>query len=121
MSRPIRIAIIGLGKGSDTQAFGLWTARIHLPFLQASPDFEITAICNSTVESAQASIDFYKLARTVKAYGSVNNLALDANVDMAIISVRVSAHYELAKPMIEAGKDLFVEWPLAATLDEAEE
>jgi predicted dehydrogenase len=116
---PIHQPSTGLGKGS--QAFDFWAAQIHLPYLQASPDFEVTAICNSTVESAQASIDFHKLPRTVKAYGSVNDLTLDANVDMVLISVRVGAHYELSKPLIESGKDLFVEWPLAATPEEAEE
>ena len=36
-------------------------------------------------------------------------------------SVRVDAHYKTIKPSIEAGKDVYVEWPLASNLQEAEE
>jgi predicted dehydrogenase len=121
MSPPTRIAMIGLGKASDTQVFGLWAARAHLPFIVTSPDFEITAVCNSSVQSAQNAIEFHKLSSSVKAYGSVTDVAHDPNVDMAVISVRVSAHHSIAEPLIKAGKDIFMEWPLATTLTEAEE
>jgi predicted dehydrogenase len=78
-------------------------------------------VSNSTVESAQRSIDFHNLGPDVKAYGSSEDLSKDETVDMVVVSVRIGKHYELAKPALEAGKDVFVEWPLGATLTEAEE
>lgn len=40
---------------------------------------------------------------------------------MVVISVKTPEHYKLAKPALEAKKDLFVEWPLAANLKQAKE
>ncbi|KAG9232639.1 hypothetical protein BJ875DRAFT_466203 [Amylocarpus encephaloides] len=119
MSPPIRVAIIGLGRATGGFVPGAWGSQAHLPFLSASPDFEVTAICNSTAASAQESIDYWKLPPTVKAYGSSSDLAQDPNVDIAVVSVNVGKHYILTKPLLEAGKDVFVEWPLGATLAES--
>ncbi|TVY83515.1 Galactose/lactose metabolism regulatory protein GAL80 [Lachnellula suecica] len=118
---PTRVGIIGLGFSDSTFGPGLWAGSAHVPYLLASPDYTITAICNSTTASAQASIDHYKLDPTIKAYGSPSDLAADPNVDLILVSVRVAAHYALTKPALLAGKEVFVEWPLAATLAQSEE
>lgn len=84
------------------------------------------AICNSSIESALAAIAFHNLnsspgTETVKAYGDPTALASDPNVDLVVVSVNIAKHYELTKPALEAGKDVFVEWPLGKTAAEAEE
>jgi predicted dehydrogenase len=38
-----------------------------------------------------------------------------------VVSVKTPEHYRLAKPALEAKKDVFVEWPLGANLKQAEE
>ncbi|KAF5374071.1 hypothetical protein D9757_010734 [Collybiopsis confluens] len=49
---------------------------------------------------------------TVKSYhGSAERIAADENVDMVVVAVRMTAHKEVAPKVIEAGKDLFIEWP----------
>ncbi len=45
----------------------------------------------------------------------------DPNVDIVVVSVKTPEHYRLAKPVLDAKKDLFVEWPLGANLKQAEE
>lgn len=40
---------------------------------------------------------------------------------MVLVSVRIAKHYELTAPILEAGKDVFVEWPLGANLAQAKE
>jgi predicted dehydrogenase len=42
-------------------------------------------------------------------------------VDLVVCSVRVDRHYKLVKPALEKGKAVFVEWPLASNLKDAEE
>lgn len=42
-------------------------------------------------------------------------------IDLVVCSTRVDTHYKTIKPSIEAGKDVFVEWPLASNVREAEE
>jgi predicted dehydrogenase len=120
-SSPIRVGIIGLGKFSGHMTPDLWAAMAHLPYLIASPKYQITAVSNSTIESAQSSIAAHNLGPTVKAYGNPSDLANDPNVDMIIVCVRVAHHYALTKPALLAGKSTFVEWPLGANTPEAKE
>ncbi|KAH8810712.1 putative oxidoreductase [Xylogone sp. PMI_703] len=118
---PIRVGLIGLGRETGGSAVGVWAIKTHLPYLLASPKYEIVALGNSTVESAKASIAYHKLGQHVKAYGSPEDLANDPNVDLVVVSVAVGKHYALSKPALLAGKDVFVEWPLGASVAEAEE
>lgn len=54
-------------------------------------------------------------------YSDPAALASDPNVDIVAVSVNVPQHYDLIRPALEAGKDVFSEWPLARNLQEAEE
>lgn len=121
MASPIRVGLIGLSQKSPKLGPGTWAVMAHLPYLLSSPKYQIIALANSTVESAKASILHHNLGSDVKAYGSPDDLANDSDVDLVIISVAVGKHYALAKPALLAGKDVFVEWPLGANIEEAEE
>lgn len=57
----------------------------------------------------------------VATYADPSAIASDSNVDIVAVSVNVPEHFDLTKPALEAGKDVFVEWPLARNLSEAEE
>ncbi|KAI1111798.1 oxidoreductase [Nemania sp. NC0429] len=123
---PIRVGIIGLrAMPEDLSAVmqvGYWAAIAHLPALKALPeDYEIVAVCNSSVESATKAIKQYGLSESTKAYGNAQDLANDPNVELVVISVKVGKHFELAKPALEKKKHVFVEWPLGASIAEAEE
>ena len=53
---PIRVGLIGLSGTPPDQHEGLsWTPKAHLPYLKTSPDYEIVALLNSSVEPAQSS------------------------------------------------------------------
>ncbi|KAK3356623.1 putative oxidoreductase [Lasiosphaeria hispida] len=118
---PIRVGIIGLAGQAAAFAPGRWAAAAHLPPLQQSPNFEIVAIANSTIESSRKSISFHNLPPTTAAYGSAEDLAKDPNVDLIVVSVRVEKHFELTQAAIKHRKGVFVEWPLGASLEESEE
>jgi len=111
---PIRVGFLGLSKSG-------WAPNAHLPFLKISPDYEIVALCNSTVQSAKEAITLYNLPDTVKAYGDPQDLANDKDVDLVVCSVRVDRHLETISPALKAGKDVFVEWPLGASASQARE
>jgi predicted dehydrogenase len=57
----------------------------------------------------------------VATHDSPASIASDPNVDIVAISVNVPQHYALIRPALEAGKDVFSEWPLARNLSEAQE
>lgn len=42
-------------------------------------------------------------------------------MDLVVCSVNVKKYYELVKPVLLKGKDIIVEWPLGAILEEEEE
>jgi predicted dehydrogenase len=88
---------------------------------QGKAHYQITALCNSSVDSAKKSIDHYKLPGDVKAYDSAKDLAEDKNVDLVVCIVGVEGHYKLLKPVVEAGKNVYTELPLASNMDEIRE
>lgn len=88
--------------------------------MKSSSKYTITALQNSSIESAEAAAKKWDLPN-VATHGDPESLAKDPNVDIVVVCVNVLQHYKLAKPAIEAGKDVFVEWPLGKNLAEAEE
>jgi len=98
-----------------------WASRSHLGYLEKTDAYKIVALQNSSKASAQKAVDKYKLGGEVACYDNSEALARDPDVDMVVVSVKVPEHYQLVKPALEAGKDVFVEWPLAANLAQAEE
>ncbi|KAJ8116351.1 hypothetical protein OPT61_g2204 [Boeremia exigua] len=109
-----RIGLIGLS------AKGSWASQSHLPYLQSTSLYKITALQNSSKASAEAAAKDFSLSDAA-TYADPYAIASDSNVDIVAVSVNVPQHYALVKPAIEAGKDVFVEWPLARNLAEAEE
>ena len=113
---PIRVGIIGLSATSS------WAVHAHLPNLENSTKYQLTGVCNSSLESSQAAIKAHDLDEKVtKPYASVTDLAADPEIDLVVCAVRVDRHYECLKPVLAAGKDVFVEWPLASNLEQATE
>lgn len=118
---PIRVGLIGLSSEPAGVGQGKWGVSAHLASLRPSPHYEIVAVCNSSVESARRSIEYHKLPSSVKAYGSVEDLASDPDIELIDVSIVVSRHLLAAKPALLAKKQVFVEWPLGASTAEAEE
>ena len=119
---PTRVGLIGLAPIDVLEPIGgNWGVISHLKPILESPQYDVVAVCNSSVESARKSIQFHKLPDTVKAYGNPEDLAKDPNVDLVVVSVNVAKHFILAQPALQNGKKVIVEWPLGATLKESED
>ena len=113
---PIRVGLIGLSPE------GGWAPVSHLPYLQNSSKYTITAVCNSSIESGNKAIEQYNLLLgSAKAYDSVESMCDSDTVDLVVCVVVVFSHYKLVKPAIERGKDVYVEWPLCGTTEESKE
>lgn len=117
---PIRIGFVGL----STQG---WAAFMLAPSLLQSPlsdQYALAAVSTSNPHSAQASAKKYSdLAKgPVKAYhSSTAHIAGDGDVDMIAIAVKATDHKAAALPVIQAGKDFFLEWPAGRGLRETRE
>jgi hypothetical protein len=120
MSSPIRVALIGLSKNASAS----WAARAHLPYLlspRGREKYLIVALLNRSVDSAKAAIQAFDLPSSVKAYGSPEDLAKDPDIDLVVACTRVDTHYETALPSLQAGKNVFIEWPVAQNAEKVTE
>jgi len=84
-------------------------------------DYSLTAILTSKESSARdTSAKYAELTgHPVKAYhGEVAQLASDPDVQLIAISVKAPNHLAVAMPAIQAGKDVFLEWPAGRNLEE---
>ncbi|MFF4285714.1 Gfo/Idh/MocA family protein [Streptomyces sp. NPDC001633] len=109
---PIRVGVVGLS------ASGGWAATAHVPALAGLDGYELRALSASSDESARAAGERYGVPLT---FSSAEELARCEEVDLVVVTVRVPQHLELIRPVIEAGKMVFSEWPLGADLAQAEE
>jgi predicted dehydrogenase len=108
----IRVALIGLSANAKTA----WASRAHLPYLLSPPGrakYQVVALLNSSEAAARAAIAAYDLPAETRAYGDPAALAADEGVDLVVCTTRVDKHYETVLDSLRAGKDAFVEWPLA--------
>jgi len=112
VANKIRLGFVGANVRSH------WASQSHFPALKASPDVEMTAVCTTRAESAEAA----KQAFNAKlAFTDFREMIASKEIDAVAVVVRVPVHYEPTKAAIEAGKHVYTEWLLGRTTAEAEE
>lgn len=96
-----------------------WFKQAHLPALEQLVDsYTLVAAATSRQESADHVAEEYK----IKSFGgqdSSEQIARVADVDMVVVSIKTPMHRQIAMPIIKAGKDVYLEWPLGKDLQEA--
>ncbi|SRR6266542_6984247 len=112
MANRIRLGFIGANVRST------WASQSHFPALLASPDVELTAVCTTRRETAEAA---RKAFGAKLAFTDYREMVGSKEIDAVAVVVRVPSHYEPTKAAIEAGKHVYTEWPLGRTTAEAEE
>jgi len=112
MADKIRLGLIG------ASIQGTWSARAHLPAVQASSEVELTAVCTTKADSAEAACRAWG-ARL--AFDDYRKMVASPEIDAVAVVVRVPSHYAPTKAALEAGKHVYCEWPLGRTTAEAVE
>jgi predicted dehydrogenase len=112
MADKVRLGLIG------ASVTGTWSARAHLPALKASAEVELTAVCTTRADSAEAARQAWG-ARL--AFDDYRRMVASPEIDAVAIVVRVPSHYPPTKAALEAGKHVYCEWPLGRTTVEAVE
>lgn len=106
----IRVGIVGANV-----EYG-WGTRAHVPALLALPEFELRAVATTRMVTAQQAAAQFGAPL---AFDDARAMMAHPEVDLVIVCVRVPAHHALTLAAIDAGKHVFCEWPLGATLAEA--
>ena len=115
MADPTRVGIVG---ATVTTGGSGWGANAHVPALNVLPDYELKAVCTAHEETATASAAQFGAEL---AFHDMDEMVQRPDIDLVAVSVRVPLHHELVMAGLRAGKPVFCEWPLGATLAEAEE
>jgi predicted dehydrogenase len=103
--------VIGVG------AFGRNHARVYRQLQQAGSVRLVGVVDPDTARAAAIAGEF-----DCKAFGSVAQmLAAQSGVRAASVAVPTVLHLEVARTLMEAGIDVLIEKPVAATLGEADE
>ena len=108
----IRIGVIG------ASAHYGWARRAHLPAILALPEYEMAAVCTAHQETSEESARHYG-ARM--AFHDYQEMVRHPEIDVVSVCVRAPLHYPLVVAALEAGKNVYCEWPLGANLRETEE
>src|SRR5438093_7766790 len=100
VAEPIGIGVVGTGD---------WGANLVRNFASL-PAARLAALCDSDPLRLSAAAARHPGARAV---GHVDEVARATDVLGVVVSASAVNHYSLAKTLLEAGKDVFVEKPLA--------
>jgi predicted dehydrogenase len=104
----IKVGIIGTG----------FSAKSHIEALRRLDGVEIAAISASTLEKAKKTAEQFAIP---KFYGNVDDLIHDPEIDVIHNCTPNYLHYSINKKVLESGKHLLSEKPLAMTSEESRE
>ena len=108
----INVAVIGVG------AFGRNHARVYHELQQQGEPVVLTAVVDADVARADALAREYG----VRAFGSVEQMiSTRGEIQAASVAVPTAGHLQVARTLMEAGVDVLIEKPLAASIGEADE
>ena len=107
--QPVRIGLVGLGRAG-------W--GMHCSELESRKDkFQIIAACDVEPERRNRMQQRYGC----KTYACLADLLADPQVELVDIATRSPDHVTHATAALQAGKDVFLEKPIALSYDQAEE
>ncbi len=108
VSPSIRLAIVGCGRVTET---------LHLPSLRQVAGVEVVGVSDISVERLNKLADQFHIK---ERHSSYHALLENASIDAVAVCVPAHSHVQIALDALKAGKHLFIEKPLALSLEEAD-
>ena len=102
----IRVGIIG---------YGLSARIFHIPFITTADQFELIAISTSQQDAVREALP------DVRVFASVEDLLVNAELDLVVITAPNQLHFEFAKLALLQGMHVLLEKPMVTCVDEANE
>jgi predicted dehydrogenase len=104
----VRVGLVGLGE---------IVRGFHLPVMSVNPRVTVVAACGLNPKSVQRIARQYNIP---KIYTDFNSLARDAEVDAVLVCVPNNLHAPVCTQMLQNGKHVLCEKPMALSAAEAE-
>ncbi|WP_239025859.1 Gfo/Idh/MocA family protein [Sphingomonas paeninsulae] len=95
-----------------------WGAYAHLPAWRATPGFEVTAICTSRRETAEAAAATHGIARP---FWNAGEMIADPDIDVIDCGTRPNIRHAMVLAALRHGKHVYNGIPFAADIDRARE
>ena len=96
-------------------SFGMSGQVFHAPFLQVHEGFNLYAVWERTKNLAEQKYP------SVKTYRTLEELLNDEAIELVVVNTPSITHYEYAKKCLQANKNIIVEKPFTAIVEEGEE
>jgi UDP-N-acetylglucosamine 3-dehydrogenase len=103
----VSVGVVGLG----------WFGDKHLQVLSQLPNVELAAVCSRSKTRALETARRYGV-KTI--YTDWNKIAADPRIDAITVTTHLPDHREPVVAAAEAGKQVYVEKPIAGTLSDAD-
>jgi predicted dehydrogenase len=103
----VRIAVVGCGMIAELR---------YVPRILGNPRAELVAVCTRSEERGALMRDKFGVAR---AYTDLDRMLAEEALDLVVNLTPIQAHYPINLKALEAGKHLYSEKTLAATVEEA--
>ncbi len=110
-AQPVRIGLIGAGEVAENRL---------LPALFTLPETKLWSIASRNIERAKTLTERFGACAPQPAFTSLDEMLLDPELDAVIIATPDKLHAEMAIKAANAGKQVFVEKPMATDVDDAE-
>ncbi|HET9015628.1 MAG TPA: Gfo/Idh/MocA family oxidoreductase [Thermomicrobiaceae bacterium] len=104
MAATVRIGVVGTGIGTE-----------HVRVFQDTPHARVVAVCSAQRQRAESAAHRFDVPLATDDYRDL----LGPEVDALVVATPPALHAPITLDAVAAGKHVFVEKPLAASLDEA--
>jgi predicted dehydrogenase len=105
----VNIALIG---------YGYWGPNVAKQ-LYNNPNIKFSFICDKKKDRLELAKSVY--VESIKYSVNYNEILTNKDITAVALAVETSAHFELAKQALEAGKHVYIEKPFTGTVSEAQE
>ena len=96
-------------------SFGMSGYVFHAPFIEVHPAFNLYGVWERTKNNAQAKYP------NIKTFRTLEEMLADQNIELVVVNTPSVTHYDFAKQAINSGKNVVVEKPFTATVEQAKE
>ena len=83
--------------------YGFSGSIFFAPFLHLHDGFELIGAVERNTKKIQKDYDY------VKSFDTIDELLNDNTIELVVVNTPIDTHYELAKKVLEAGKNIIVE------------
>jgi len=105
----IRVGLVG---------FGMAGRVFHGPLISSVPGLELAAVLERNSSNARNTNNAAQRYPAITTYRSLDDLLADRSLDLFVVATPSGTHFQVARQILEAGKNVVVDKPMSTTSGE---